>query len=67
MGTLLTTTAGSGGSAVTVVDEDAVDPIQKLLMFSQQKRLTAKEALRHPNIRWFHNTADEPALDYQVR
>ena len=54
--------AGSGAA----VDEDAVDLIQKLLVFNPQKRLTAEEALKHPYIRRFHNAADEPSLDYQV-
>ena len=66
MAALLTTTASSGGGAVAAVDEDSVDLFRKPLMFYQQKRLTAEESLSHPNIRWFHNAADEPALNYQV-
>jgi len=60
---LLTPTTSGVGAAV---DDDAVDLIQKLLVFNPQKRLTAEEALRHPYIRRFHNAADEPSLDYQV-
>ena len=62
----LLTTPAAGSGALAAVDEDAVDLIQKLLVFNPQKRLTAEEALRHPYIRRFHNAADEPALDYQV-
>ena len=63
----VTAAAGGGAAAAAAsVDEDALDLIQKLLVFNPNKRLTAEEALRHPYIRRFHNSADEPSLDYQV-
>ena len=32
------------------VDEDAIDLLQRLLVFNPEKRLTACQALRHPYV-----------------
>ncbi|XP_043842963.1 mitogen-activated protein kinase 15 isoform X2 [Dromiciops gliroides] len=45
---------------------EALDLLQRLLVFDPEKRLTADEALRHPYVRRFHCPAKEPALDYEV-
>ncbi|XP_036597713.1 mitogen-activated protein kinase 15 [Trichosurus vulpecula] len=45
---------------------EALDLLQRLLVFDPEKRLTADEALRHPYVRRFHCPAKEPALEYEV-
>ncbi|XP_068953188.1 mitogen-activated protein kinase 15 [Petaurus breviceps papuanus] len=45
---------------------EALDMLQRLLVFDPEKRLTADEALRHPYVRRFHCPAKEPALEYEV-
>ncbi|XP_042868432.1 extracellular signal-regulated kinase 2-like isoform X2 [Penaeus japonicus] len=45
---------------------DAIDLVEKLLVFSPDKRLTAEEALKHPYVARFHNSANEPCLDRAV-
>ncbi|XP_075067598.1 mitogen-activated protein kinase 15 isoform X2 [Mixophyes fleayi] len=45
---------------------EAVDLLNRLLIFNPYKRLTADEALQHPYVRRFHSPAREPALDYDV-
>jgi len=39
--------------------EDAIDLLQKLLMFNPDKRITAEGALEHPYIGQFHNPEEE--------
>lgn len=39
---------------------DAIDIISKLLVYDTSKRLTAKEAIRHPYFARFHDPDDEP-------
>jgi len=39
---------------------DALDMLQKLLQFNPNKRITAEQALEHPFVAQFHNSADEP-------
>ena len=46
--------------------KDAVDLCKKLLQFNPDKRCTAEEALRHPYVSRFHNTAEEISLNYDV-
>ncbi|CAL4096260.1 unnamed protein product, partial [Meganyctiphanes norvegica] len=45
---------------------DAIDLIEKLLVFNPEKRLTAAETLRHPYVQRFHNAANEPSLSHAV-
>ncbi|KAK7086136.1 Mitogen-activated protein kinase 15 [Halocaridina rubra] len=45
---------------------DAIDLVEKLLVFNPEKRLTAEQALKHPFVSRFHNTANEPCLDHAV-
>lgn len=46
---------------------DAVDLMKKLLQFSPEKRITADEALSHPFVSLFHNSADEPTCPHPIR
>ncbi|KAG0726256.1 Mitogen-activated protein kinase 15 [Chionoecetes opilio] len=41
---------------------DAIDLLEKLMVFNPDKRLTAEQALRHPYVARFHNAANEPCL-----
>ncbi|XP_041041091.1 mitogen-activated protein kinase 15 isoform X2 [Carcharodon carcharias] len=45
---------------------DALDLLNKLLVFNPDRRLTAEESLRHPYINRFHNPLKEPGLDYDI-
>ncbi|CAH2286326.1 mitogen-activated kinase 15 isoform X2 [Pelobates cultripes] len=45
---------------------EALDLLNRLLVFNPDKRLTAEEALQHPYVRRFHSPVREPALDYDV-
>ncbi|XP_072458676.1 mitogen-activated protein kinase 15 isoform X2 [Notamacropus eugenii] len=45
---------------------EALDLLQRLLVFDPEKRLTADEALRHPYVRRFHCPDKEPALEHKV-
>ena len=40
---------------------DALDLMQKLLVFNPNKRLTAEEALNHPFVKDFHDEDAEPS------
>lgn len=46
--------------------QDAADLLKKLLHFNPKKRLTAAEALKHPYVAQFHNSADEPSCSRRV-
>ena len=46
--------------------DDALDMIIKLLQFNPSKRLTVKEALRHPYFAEFYNPDDEPACNRTI-
>ncbi|XP_053468305.1 mitogen-activated protein kinase 15 isoform X2 [Ictalurus furcatus] len=48
------------------VPPDALDLLQRLLVFNPDKRLTAEEALQHSYVAKFHNPSREPGLDYEV-
>ncbi|KAI4874186.1 hypothetical protein NFI96_018989, partial [Prochilodus magdalenae] len=48
------------------VPPDALDLLQRLLVFNPDKRLTAEQALQHPYVAKFHNPSREPSLDYDV-
>ncbi|XP_047737839.1 uncharacterized protein LOC108680148 isoform X2 [Hyalella azteca] len=45
---------------------EAVDLVEKLLVFNPDKRLTAEQALRHPFVAKFHNADHEPSMDRAV-
>ena len=46
--------------------DDALDLIRKLLQFIPSKRLTVKEALRHPYFTEFYNPNNEPACNRTI-
>jgi len=48
------------------VSEDAIDLLQRLLMFNPEKRITADEALEHPYIAQFHNPEEEIACEKEI-
>ncbi|XP_051991960.1 mitogen-activated protein kinase 15 isoform X1 [Xyrauchen texanus] len=48
------------------VPPDALDLVQRLLVFNPDKRLNAEEALQHPYVSKFHNPAREQSLNYDV-
>lgn len=45
---------------------DALDLMSKLLVFNPEKRLSVDEAIRHPYLAQFHNSADEPILSAPI-
>ncbi|XP_056018511.1 mitogen-activated protein kinase 15-like [Ostrea edulis] len=45
---------------------DGIDLLKRLLLFNPDRRITADEALRHPYISRFHNSAEEISLNYDV-
>jgi len=46
--------------------EDAIDLLEKLLVFNPEKRLSALECLSHPYIAKFKKNGDDIGLDYDV-
>ncbi|XP_046385257.1 mitogen-activated protein kinase 15 [Ischnura elegans] len=48
------------------VRKDAVDLVEKLLVFNPSKRLSAIEALDHPYVHRFHRVKDEPSMHSRV-
>ncbi|XP_071448671.1 extracellular signal-regulated kinase 2 [Hetaerina americana] len=48
------------------VRKDAIDLVEKLLVFNPSKRLSAIEALDHPYVSRFHRVKDEPSIHYRV-
>jgi len=47
-------------------DADAVDMLQKLLMFNPEKRMTAEQALEHPYVAQFHVPEEEINYDKKI-
>uniref|UniRef100_A0A1I8B4M7 mitogen-activated protein kinase n=1 Tax=Meloidogyne hapla TaxID=6305 RepID=A0A1I8B4M7_MELHA len=46
---------------------EALDLVSRLLIFAPHKRLNVEQCLEHPYVSQFHNKAEEPSLDYEVR
>ncbi|MFH4976820.1 hypothetical protein AB6A40_003529 [Gnathostoma spinigerum] len=47
-------------------DPNAIDLVNRLLLFAPHRRLNVDQCLIHPYVLQFHNPTDEPALDYDV-
>lgn len=45
------------------VEPDAVDLLEKMLVFDPNKRITAADALSHPYLAPYHDPTDEPVAD----
>lgn len=45
------------------VEPDAVDLLEKMLVFDPKKRVTAADALAHPYLAPYHDPTDEPVAD----
>ncbi|VDD94711.1 unnamed protein product [Enterobius vermicularis] len=54
------------GTLIEQNDKEALDLIEKLLIFAPYKRLKVDECLCHPYVHQFHSPVDEPALTYDV-
>jgi len=46
---------------------DALDVLRLMLQFNPNKRITAEKSLEHPYVGQFHNPADEPACDKEIK
>uniref|UniRef100_A0A915Q630 Mitogen-activated protein kinase n=1 Tax=Setaria digitata TaxID=48799 RepID=A0A915Q630_9BILA len=51
---------------LTNSDPQAIDLIQRLLIFAPHKRLNVDQCLVHPYVLQFHSPVDEPALNYDI-
>ncbi|KAJ1605095.1 SAP+PHD+MIZ domain-containing protein [Cryptosporidium canis] len=47
-------------------NEQALDLLDKLLQFNPNKRISAKDALKHPFVSVFHNPDEEPDCDHII-
>jgi len=54
------------GDLLPNVPEDALDLVERLLVFNPEKRLSAKECLSHSYVAKFHSSRNEITLDYDV-
>ncbi|TPX48858.1 hypothetical protein SeLEV6574_g01807 [Synchytrium endobioticum] len=45
------------------VESDALDILERMLVFDPKSRITAAEALAHPYLATYHDPTDEPAAD----
>lgn len=52
----------SWGSILPQAGHDAIDLLSRLLVFNPDRRLSVEDAIRHPYLSQFHNSADEPVL-----
>ncbi|RKP21739.1 mitogen-activated protein kinase HOG1, partial [Rozella allomycis CSF55] len=50
----------------SVIDQDGLDLLEKMLEFDPQKRILASEALKHPYLKEFHDDQDEPVSDKKI-
>ena len=48
-------------------EPEAIDLLQRLLVFDPKKRLNAKSALAHPYLAQFHNCEDEPECNQPIK
>jgi mitogen-activated protein kinase 15 len=46
---------------------EALDVLRSMLHFNPSKRITAEKALEHPYVAQFHNPAEEPTCDKELR
>lgn len=46
---------------------EALDLLHRTILFNPDKRISAADALRHPYVAAFHNTAEEPACPKVIR
>lgn len=46
---------------------DALDLMEKLIVFNPNRRLTVEEALRHPYVRLFHDEVSELKCERKIR
>jgi len=46
---------------------EALDILKQMLQFNPNKRLTAEEALEHPYVAQFHNPAEEPSCEKEIK
>uniref|UniRef100_A0A1I8EFN8 Mitogen-activated protein kinase n=1 Tax=Wuchereria bancrofti TaxID=6293 RepID=A0A1I8EFN8_WUCBA len=51
---------------LTNSDHQAIDLVQRLLIFAPHKRLNVDQCLVHPYVLQFHSPMDEPALNYDI-
>ena len=49
-------------SILPQASSDAIDLLSRLLVFNPDRRLSVEDAIRHPYLSQFHNSADEPVL-----
>jgi len=49
------------------IDADALDFITKLLQFMPENRMTAEEALKHPYLKKFYKTSEEPTCEQVIK
>jgi len=46
---------------------EALEILKQMLQFNPQKRLTAEKALEHPYVAQFHNAAEEPSCEKEIK
>jgi len=46
---------------------EALDILKLMLQFNPNKRITAEKALAHPYVAQFHNPAEEPSFDKEIK
>jgi len=46
---------------------EAIDILKQMLQFNPSKRITAEKALEHPFVAQFHNPADEPSCEKEIK
>eukprot|EP01101_Sappina_pedata_P002083 TRINITY_DN1235_c1_g1_i1.p1 TRINITY_DN1235_c1_g1~~TRINITY_DN1235_c1_g1_i1.p1 ORF type:complete len:440 (-),score=222.87 TRINITY_DN1235_c1_g1_i1:126-1346(-) len=54
-------------SLFPLASSDALDVLRQMLHFNPSKRMTAEMALEHPYVAQFHNPAEEPACEKELK